>query len=159
MPKSAPHSTRSALSRTRTPDADRMRAGRFLTPAVALALFLTVLRAACSANHVESPPPPPPPQPPPPTPLDSAVAAGFLDTLEERTFHYFWDLTNTANGLTPDRSPTHSFSSIPAVGFALTAYPLGPDRGYVTPAAARDRVLTTLQFFWTATQASSPSGA
>src|SRR5438552_4928327 len=159
MPKSAPHSTRSALSRTRTPDADRMRAGRFLTPAVALALFLTVLRAACSANHVESPPPPPPPQPPPPTPLDSAVAAGFLDTLEERTFHYFWNLTNTTNGLTPDRSPTQSFSSIAAVGFALTAYPIGVERSYITRAQAAGRALTTLRFFWTATLDSSASNA
>jgi len=136
-----------------------MRAGRFLTPAVALALFLTVLRAACSANHVESPPPPPPPQPPPPTPLDSAVAAGFLDTLEERTFHYFWDLTPTTNGLTPDRSPTQSFSSIAAVGFALTAYPIGVERAYITRAQAAARTLTTLRFFWTATQDSSASNA
>src|SRR5437667_378245 len=72
------------------------------------------LLAACSTNHAEGPPPP-----------DSAQAAAFLDTVETRTFHYFWDLTNTANGLVPDRSPTPSFSSIAAVGFGLTAYPIG----------------------------------
>src|SRR5207248_2548812 len=77
---------------------------------LAAALVATAL-AACGTNHAEAPPPP-----------DSTQAAGFLDTLEERTFHYFWNLTNTANGLTPDRSPTQSFSSIAAVGFALTAY-------------------------------------
>ena len=60
---------------------------------LAAALVATAL-VACAPNHSEGPPPP-----------DSTQAAGFLDTLEERTFHYFWDLTNTTNGLTPDRSP------------------------------------------------------
>src|SRR2546422_9535853 len=86
-----------------------------LASASAVALFL-ILRAACSADPGEGPPSGPPPPPPPPTPLDSAQAAAFLDTAETRTFHYFWDLTNASNGLTPDRSPTPSFSSIAAVG-------------------------------------------
>src|SRR6266576_5910355 len=119
---------------------------------LAAALAATSL-AACGVNHSEGPPPPPPP------PLDSAQAAAFLDTVETRTFHYFWDLTNTTNGLTPDRSPTQSFSSIAAVGFALTAYPIGAERGYITRAQTAARTLTTLQFFWTATQDSSASGA
>src|SRR5207249_428673 len=100
------------------------------------------------SNHPASPPPP-----------DSARAAAFLDTLEERTFHYFWDLTNPQNGLTPDRAPSPSFSSIAAVGFALTAYPIGVERGYITRAQAAARTLTTLRFFWTAPQDSSVSGA
>ena len=129
-----------------------------LASAAALALFL-ILRAACSANPGEGPPSGPPPSPPPPTPLDSAVAAAFLDTVETRTFHYFWDLTNTSNGLTPDRSPTPSFSSIAAVGFALTAYPIGVERGYITRADAGQRVVTTLRFFWTAPQDSAASGS
>ena len=112
------------------------------------AALAAALLAACGTNHAEGPPPP-----------DSAQAAGFLDTLEERTFHYFWDLTNTANGLTPDRSPTPSFSSIAAVGFALTAYPIGVERSYITRAQAAGRALTTLRFFWTATLDSSASNA
>src|SRR5437764_2245866 len=112
------------------------------------AALAAALLAACGTNHAEGPPPP-----------DSAQAAGFLDTLEERTFHYFWDLTNTANGLTPDRSPTPSFSSIAAVGFALTAYPSCVDRGYITRAQAAVRTLTTLRFFWTATHDSIVSAA
>jgi hypothetical protein len=105
------------------------------------------LLAACGTNHAEGPPPP-----------DSSQAAAFLDTLEERTFHYFWDLTNQQNGLTPDRSPTPSFSSIAAVGFGLTAYPIGVERGYITRAQAAQRTLVTLRFFWTATQDSAASG-
>jgi hypothetical protein len=107
----------------------------------------TVLGVACAPNHSEGPLPP-----------DSAQAVGFLDTLEQRTFGYFWTLTNTTNGLTPDRSPTPSFSSIAAVGFALTAYPIGAERGYISRDQARQRALTTLRFFWTATQDSSATG-
>src|SRR5438105_14114889 len=111
------------------------------------ATLAAAILGACGTNHAEGPPPP-----------DSVQAAAFLDTLEERTFHYFWDLTNTTNGLTPDRWPTPSFSSIAAVGFALTAYPIGVERSYITRAQAAQRTLATLRFFWTAPQDSAVSG-
>ncbi len=76
----------------------------------------------------------------------------MLDDLERRTFGFFWERANPKNGLVPDRWPSPSFSSIAAVGFALTAYPIGVERGYVSREAARDRVLTTLRFF------AAPSG-
>src|SRR5256884_8642928 len=117
------------------------------SPRLAASLAASLL-VACLSNHPASPPPP-----------DSARAAAFLDTLEERTFHYFWDLTNPQNGLTPDRAPSPSFSSIAAVGFALTAYPIGVERGYITRAQAAARTVTTLRFFWTAPQDSAVSGA
>ena len=79
----------------------------------------------------------------------------FLDTLQHKTFNWFWELTPTSNGLTPDRWPTPSFSSIAAVGFALTAYPIGVERSWVTRAQAADRTLATLRFFWTAPQDSA----
>ena len=44
-------------------------------------------------------------------------------------------------GLMPDRSPTPSFSSIAAVGFGLTAYGIGAERGYVTREQAAERTL------------------
>ena len=81
--------------------------------------------------------------------------AAFLDTLQHRTFNFFWDLTPASNGLTPDRWPTPSFSSIAAVGFALTAYPIGVEHAWITRAQAADRTLKTLQFFWTAPQDSA----
>src|SRR5881628_2277460 len=116
---------------------------------VAAALAAAIL-SGCGVNHSEGPPPPP-------VPLDPVQAAAFLDTVEARTFHYFWDLTNASNGLTPDRSPTPSFSSIAAVGFALTAYPIGVERNYITRLQAAQRVVTTLRFFWTAPQDSTTS--
>jgi len=71
----------------------------------------------------------------------------FLDDLERRTFDFFWDTTDARTGLAPDRWPTPSFASIAAVGFALSAYPVGVARGYVTREQARERTLTTLRFF------------
>jgi hypothetical protein len=81
----------------------------------------------------------------------------LFDDLQERTFHYFWDNADPVTGLVPDRYPTPSSASIAAVGFALTAYAIGVDRGYVTRAAARDRVATTLRFLWNAPQGETVS--
>lgn len=81
-----------------------------------------------------------------------------LDDLERRTFGYFWETANPANGLVPDRWPTKSFSSIAAVGFGLTAYPIGVERGWITRAAALKRTLTTLRFFANARMGNRRSG-
>lgn len=92
----------------------------------------------------------------------SATAAAksdrFFDDLEARTFRFFWETTNPANGLTPDRFPNPPFCSIAAVGFALTAYPIGVERGWVSRAAARRRVLATLRFFDRAPQGPQARG-
>ena len=79
-------------------------------------------------------------------PRRRAVApATSIDDLERRTFRWFWDTANPRSFLVPDRWPTQSFSSIAAVGFGLTAYCIGAERGYVTREQARDRVLATLR--------------
>jgi hypothetical protein len=92
-----------------------------------------------------------------PRPLTPRETA-FVDSLEGRTFRWFWDTTNPQNGLTPDRYPRRDFSSVAAVGFALTAYPIGVEHGYVTRDQAVQRTLTTLRFFWTAPQGAGPAG-
>jgi hypothetical protein len=69
-----------------------------------------------------------------------------LNNLQRRTFRYFWQTANPDNGLVPDRYPTPSFASIAGMGFALTAYVVGVERGYVTRAQARARTLRTLRF-------------
>lgn len=90
-------------------------------------------------------------------PLPRAVDP-FIEELQGRTFRFFWETTNPQNGLTPDRWPTPSFSSIAAVGFALTSYPIGIERGWVTRAQAAERVHTTLRFFRDAPQGPEPTG-
>jgi hypothetical protein len=92
--------------------------------------------------------------PSPPAPRIQAL----LDTVQQRTFAFFWERTDDRTGLTPDRWPSPSFSSIAAVGFALTAYPIGVEQGYVTRGAAAARVLNTLRFFWQLPQGPGTSG-
>jgi hypothetical protein len=82
----------------------------------------------------------------------------LLEELEERTFRYFLDLAHPVTGLVPDRWPTPSFSSVAAVGFGLTAYPIGVERGWITREEARPRVLRTLRFLLDAPQGPEPAG-
>jgi len=85
----------------------------------------------------------------------SSYENSFIDSLQARTFQYFWDLGDSPTGLAPDRYPTRSFASVSATGFALTSYPIGVRRGWVTREAAARRVLKTLVFFRTAPQDST----
>ena len=114
------------------------------TPALFLTLILTF--AACTSPST-------PPQRPTPTEHQA-----FLDSLQERTFNFFWERTNPANGLVPDRWPTPSFSSVAAIGFALPGYAVGAERGWISRAQAAERTLTTLRFLWSAPQGPAPTG-
>ena len=82
----------------------------------------------------------------------------FLDDLQRRTFRFFWETSNPANGLARDRWPRPSFASMAAVGFALTAYPIGVQRRFVTRRAAAARTLATLRFLAAAPQGDAPAG-
>ena len=86
------------------------------------------------------------------------AAPDLLSDIQERTFRFFWDTTDPATGLAPDRWPTKAFASIAAVGFALTAYPIGVQHGWITRAQARRRTLATLRFFAGAPQGPQPTG-
>ncbi len=82
----------------------------------------------------------------------------LLDTLQHTSFNYFWEQANPANGLIKDRSTPGSPCSIAAVGFGLSAICVGIDHGWVSRDTGRNRVLTTLQTFWTKPQGSGASG-
>jgi hypothetical protein len=93
------------------------------------------------------------------TPAPSASAdSAFLDTVQRRTFAFFWETTNPRNGLAPDRWPNPPFSSIAAIGYALTAYPIGVERGWIPRDSAAHRTLTTLRFMWQLPQGADSSG-
>ncbi len=101
-------------------------------------LLSFILLSACTLSPAQQDPP--------------AARDAFLDMVQYRSFLYFWELSNPDNGLTPDRAPTPSFCSIAAVGFALSSYVVGVERGYITRDEARERVVATLQFFLHAPQ-------
>ncbi|WP_137753020.1 glucoamylase family protein [Sphingopyxis sp. L1A2A] len=118
----------------------------------ALALPLVALTAACTATPVPTTVAASPPA------LAPISEAAFSEELTERTFRYFWDTTDTRRCLAPDRWPSNPFSSIAATGFALTAYGIGAERGYVTRAEAALRTRDCLRFYWTAPQGPDAAG-
>ena len=120
-----------------------------------LAIFLLLLTNCASPST---------PQPPPVTPT-FIPAPAFTPTAAPPTleavieyemrgaFDFFWeqantDLTSPGYGLIRDRYPgSPGIASIAAVGFALSAYPIGVEKGYVTYEQAYERAdhtLTTL---------------
>lgn len=81
-----------------------------------------------------------------------------VEELQRRTFDWFVHVTPRDTGLTPDRWPTESFCSVAAVGFALTCWPVGVERGWMTRDEARTRTLNTVRFFHEAPQGPQPAG-
>src|SRR5437762_7507665 len=112
--------------------------------AAAIVFSAAALASACALN---------PNGPTMPSPSDP-----FLDTVQTRTFQWFWDVTDPSTGLTPDRWPTRTFSSIAAIGFGLSAYIVGVERGYVTRADAATRTLNTLRYLYQLPQGPGTSG-
>jgi hypothetical protein len=81
------------------------------------------------------------------------VIGAEVDTLQRESFSYFEHEVNAVNGLVIDKTAHNSPASIAATGFALAAYPVGVERGFISRAAAVERTLATLRFF-----SNSPQG-
>jgi hypothetical protein len=88
--------------------------------------------------------------------LEPTLADKDLEQLEWDTFRYFSDEMNPDNGLVPDNTRQGAPSSIAAVGFALTAYTIAVERGYLTRDDAIKRCLLTLRFFYDGPQGTGP---
>ena len=71
----------------------------------------------------------------------------MLDDLQNRSFTYFLDQTNPANGLVADSTWKNSPASIAAVGFSLPVYAAGVNHGWMKREEAVERTLTVLRFF------------
>ncbi len=76
----------------------------------------------------------------------------MLQHVQRQTFGYFLHEANPVNGLMRDSSRKGAPSSVASVGFALSAYPVGVERGFLSRADAVRRTLTTLRFFRTSAQ-------
>lgn len=117
-----------------------------------LAGFLLATSGGCTVGQKS-------PGPADATPTGAETAAApidFLDKLQRNTFDFFWRTTNPRNGLTPDHVPDVESASVAAVGFALSAYLVGAERGYVTRAEAAERTLAALRFLLRAPQSAAP---
>lgn len=79
-----------------------------------------------------------------------------LDRLQRAAFGYFLEEANPANGLVADSSRENSPVSIAVVGFALSAYPIGVERGWMPRADAVERTLEALRFFRDSDQSGGP---
>ncbi|MDA3889198.1 MAG: hypothetical protein PF443_10475, partial [Allgaiera sp.] len=80
----------------------------------------------------------------------------LLDRFQRAAFSYFLENVTAENGLVADTSRAGSPCSIAVVGFALSAYPVGVERGWMTRADAVARTLATLRFFWNSPQGEHP---
>jgi len=84
------------------------------------------------------------------------ISPESLDDLQRVTFNYFMHEANPANGLIIDKTRKGCPASIAAVGLALSAYPVGVERGFISRAAATQRTLATLRFFKNSEQSAEP---
>ncbi len=82
----------------------------------------------------------------------------LLDEVEHAHFNYFIEQTDKQSGLTKDRSAAGSPASIAAVGFALSSYPIGVERGWMSREQAADNCLKALKTLWNAPQGDAAQG-
>jgi len=80
-----------------------------------------------------------------------------LREMQHESFAYFVHEVNPANGLVRDKTAADWPASIAAIGMALTAYPVGVERGFITHAQALHLTLATLRFLMASEQSESPT--
>lgn len=87
----------------------------------------------------------------PPTATLTPAPETIIATEMQGAFDFFWEQANTDTessgyGLVRDRYPgSPGVASIAAVGFALSAYPIGVEKGYITQAQGLERVTRTFK--------------
>src|SRR5437660_9467033 len=80
----------------------------------------------------------------------------LLSELQSDAFNYFIHEVNPDNGLVVDSTKEGWPSSIAAVGMALSVYPIGVERNFITREEAIERTLKKLRFFASSEQSASP---
>ena len=86
----------------------------------------------------------------------AAADEALLDALQQAAFDYFVRHTHPVTGLVADASREGSPSSIAAVGFALSSYPIGVERGWITRDDAVRHTLLAMRFFMASDQSGEP---
>jgi len=95
---------------------------------------------------------------PAPGPATFASDDAFLEYVAHQSFNFFLAESYTNTGLIRDRSEPWSSCSVASLGFGLSALNVGVDRGWITRAEGRSRVLTALQNLYAAPQGAGASG-
>ncbi len=122
---------------------------------LALTMLLTAGRAAAQTDYV--------PYRAAPPYVATATDSTLMEELSRRTFNWFWILADPSTGWIADRTgdsrPTNPVVSTAAVGFGLTAYGIGAERGYVTRADAAERTNRVLSALLAGRQGTQASGS
>jgi hypothetical protein len=87
---------------------------------------------------------------------DDSLDARTLRALQHNSFNYFVNEVNDANGLVLDKTTADWPASIAAMGLALSSYPVGVQRKFMTRDQAIHRTLVMLQFLLASEQSDSP---
>jgi hypothetical protein len=80
----------------------------------------------------------------------------LLLRLQRKSFGYFLNEINRANGLVLDKTSPDWPASIAAIGMALTAYPVGVARKFITREEGVQLTLTSLRFLAASEQSKAP---
>ena len=91
--------------------------------------------------------------------ISQSFGEARLDAMQRQSFEYFLRETHPVSGLVADKSQPGSPASIAAVGFALAAYPVGVERGWMTRTDALSRTLVLLRFFGASPQGTAPDAS
>ena len=81
----------------------------------------------------------------------------LLSSLQSDAFKYFVNEVNADNGLVADCTKKNWPSSIAAVGMALSVYPIGVERNFISREEAIKRTLRKLRFFASSEQSKRPN--
>ena len=122
-----------------------------------ISILLILALAACAAPSAAPTVTPTPTSTLPLTPTETATTAAPSSSPEQAiaeemkgSFDFFWEQANTTPGspgygLIRDRYPgSEGIASMASVGFGLTAYLIGVEKGYITKEQAQERVSQTL---------------
>ncbi len=120
------------------------------TPQATASPVPAVATSAPTAPSTVTPQPPPTASPAPTAPPAPVDVDAIIEAEMQGSFRFFWEQANTTPGspgfgLIRDRYPgSGGIASIASVGFGLTAYVIGVEKGYITRDEGYERADRTL---------------
>ena len=72
--------------------------------------------------------------------------AALLDSVQRRTFRYFWEFGHPVSGLARERNSSGDLVTSGGSGFGMMAIPVGIERGFITRRQGLDRATQSVDF-------------